>query len=130
MSYSSHLKSNVAAARSTTARRLYRLDNIGDERTSSRERDATMSPDAGTSSSRLNPENTDARERPFDKLGSVPPFRLDLTVWALRRRARNAIDRWDNGLYQRVVVLGGTAEVQCRCVVLGQAVNAAMMRAD
>ena len=24
-----------------------------------------------------------------------PPFRLDLTVWALRRRAHNAIDRWD-----------------------------------
>jgi DNA-3-methyladenine glycosylase II len=39
----------------------------------------------------------------------VPPFRLDLTVWALRRRARNAIDRWDNGTYQRVVVLGGQA---------------------
>ena len=37
----------------------------------------------------------------------VPPFRLDLTVWALRRRARNAIDRWDNGTYQRVIVLGG-----------------------
>jgi len=40
-------------------------------------------------------------------LRPVPPFRLDLTVWALRRRARNAIDRWDNGTYQRVVVLGG-----------------------
>jgi DNA-3-methyladenine glycosylase II len=39
----------------------------------------------------------------------VPPFRLDLTVWALRRRARNAIDRWHNGTYQRVVVLGGRA---------------------
>jgi DNA-3-methyladenine glycosylase II len=39
----------------------------------------------------------------------VPPFRLDLTVWALRRRARNAIDRWDDGIYQRVVVLGGRA---------------------
>ena len=24
----------------------------------------------------------------------VPPFRLDLTAWALRRRARNVIDRW------------------------------------
>lgn len=37
----------------------------------------------------------------------VPPFRLDLTVWALRRRARNAIDRWDDGTYRRVIVLGG-----------------------
>jgi DNA-3-methyladenine glycosylase II len=37
----------------------------------------------------------------------VPPFRLDLTVWALRRRARNAIDRWDAGTYRRVIDLGG-----------------------
>jgi DNA-3-methyladenine glycosylase II len=37
----------------------------------------------------------------------VPPFRLDLTVWALRRRPRNAIDRWDGETYRRVVVVGG-----------------------
>jgi DNA-3-methyladenine glycosylase II len=37
----------------------------------------------------------------------VPPFRLDLTVWALRRRPRNAIDRWDGTTYRRVVVVGG-----------------------
>ena len=37
----------------------------------------------------------------------VPPFRLDLTVWALRRRARNAIDRWDGGTYRRVIAVGG-----------------------
>src|SRR6187401_2602063 len=36
----------------------------------------------------------------------VPPFRLDLTVWALRRRARNLIDRWDGSTYRRVVGLG------------------------
>src|SRR4051794_8838387 len=36
----------------------------------------------------------------------VPPFRLDLTVWALRRRARNIIDRWDGTTYQRVLVAG------------------------
>ena len=35
----------------------------------------------------------------------VAPFRLDLTVWALRRRARNAIDRWDGTTYRRVVVI-------------------------
>lgn len=35
----------------------------------------------------------------------VPPFRLDLTVWALRRRARNAIDRWDGSTYRRVIVV-------------------------
>jgi DNA-3-methyladenine glycosylase II len=32
-----------------------------------------------------------------------PPFRLDLTAWALRRRPHNAIDRWDASTYQRVV---------------------------
>jgi DNA-3-methyladenine glycosylase II len=37
----------------------------------------------------------------------VPPFRLDLTAWALRRRARNAIDRWDGSTYRRVIVVGG-----------------------
>lgn len=40
-------------------------------------------------------------------LRPVPPFRLDLTVWALRRRARNAIDRWDGTTYRRVIRLGG-----------------------
>jgi hypothetical protein len=39
-------------------------------------------------------------------LRPVPPFRLDLTVWALRRRARNAIDRW-NCTTDRRVVMGG-----------------------
>jgi DNA-3-methyladenine glycosylase II len=37
----------------------------------------------------------------------VPPFRLDLTVWALRRRAHNVIDRWDGTTYRRVIVVGG-----------------------
>lgn len=34
------------------------------------------------------------------------PFRLDLTVWALRRRAHNEIDRWDGRVYQRALPLG------------------------
>jgi DNA-3-methyladenine glycosylase II len=34
---------------------------------------------------------------------------LDLTVWALRRRSRNRIDRWDGTTYRRVVVIGGRA---------------------
>ncbi len=38
-------------------------------------------------------------------LKPVPPFRLDLTVWALRRRARNIIDRWDGMTYRRVLTL-------------------------
>lgn len=37
-----------------------------------------------------------------------PPFRLDLTVWALRRRARNRLDQWD-GTYRRALNLGGRA---------------------
>ena len=36
----------------------------------------------------------------------LPPFRLDFTVWALRRRPRNHIDRWDGTTYRRVVVIG------------------------
>jgi DNA-3-methyladenine glycosylase II len=35
------------------------------------------------------------------------PFRLDLTVWALRRRQRNAVDRWDDGRYSRVIIADG-----------------------
>jgi DNA-3-methyladenine glycosylase II len=34
-----------------------------------------------------------------------PPFRLDLTVWALRRREGNAIDRWNGEQYDRIVVV-------------------------
>jgi len=37
-------------------------------------------------------------------LPTTSPFRLDLTVWALRRREKNAIDRWDGGQYTRIIV--------------------------
>jgi DNA-3-methyladenine glycosylase II len=37
----------------------------------------------------------------------VPPFRLDLTAWALRRRASNLIDRWDGCTYRRVLMVSG-----------------------
>lgn len=51
---------------------------------------------------------------PAKPLGSftvrpIPPFRLDLTVWALRRRARNLIDRWDGATYRRVISVGGAS---------------------
>jgi DNA-3-methyladenine glycosylase II len=47
----------------------------------------------------------------------VPPFRLDLTVWALRRRTHNAIDRWDGTTYRRVIVVSGrSTEVEVRQV--------------
>jgi hypothetical protein len=34
-------------------------------------------------------------------LRATPPFRLDLTAWALRRREKSAVDRWDDGHYSR-----------------------------
>jgi DNA-3-methyladenine glycosylase II len=40
-------------------------------------------------------------------LEPVPPFRLDLTVWILRRRPENEVDRWDGQAYRRVLVLEG-----------------------
>jgi DNA-3-methyladenine glycosylase II len=38
-------------------------------------------------------------------LRATPPFRLDLTAWALRRREKNAVDWWDDGHYSRVIVV-------------------------
>lgn len=35
----------------------------------------------------------------------VPPFRLDLTVWVLRRRPDNVVDRWDGQAYRRALPL-------------------------
>jgi DNA-3-methyladenine glycosylase II len=37
-------------------------------------------------------------------LDPVPPFRLDLTVWTLRRRPINAVDVWDGKTYRRGLV--------------------------
>jgi DNA-3-methyladenine glycosylase II len=45
------------------------------------------------------------RQRVF-RLSVRPPFRLDLTVWLLRRRPHNAVDRWDGTTYRRVLALG------------------------
>lgn len=42
-------------------------------------------------------------------LDPLPPFRLDLTVWALRRRASNQIDQWDGTTYTRVLPIDGQA---------------------
>ena len=39
----------------------------------------------------------------------VPPFRLDLTAWALRRRPENAVDRWDGKTYRRVLMIDSQA---------------------
>lgn len=40
-------------------------------------------------------------------LKPVPPFRLDLTAWTLRRRPENLVDRWDGQTYRRVLVVEG-----------------------
>ncbi len=48
-------------------------------------------------------------------LKPLPPFRLDLTVWVLRRRAENLLDGWDGVTYRRAIVLqGGVALVAVR----------------
>ena len=47
-------------------------------------------------------------ERSFS-IKPIPPFRLDLTAWALRRRPENAIDRWDGSIYRRVLMVDGQA---------------------
>jgi len=36
-----------------------------------------------------------------------PPFRLDLTAWALRRRPHNVIDHFEDGVYRRALLLDG-----------------------
>ena len=52
-----------------------------------------------------------ARDRPLRRLELRPraPFRLDLTVWALRRRDQNRIDTWDGTSYRRALLIEGQA---------------------
>jgi len=40
-------------------------------------------------------------------LRPIPPFRLALTAWGLRRRPENIVDRWDGTTYRRVLTAGG-----------------------
>jgi DNA-3-methyladenine glycosylase II len=49
-----------------------------------------------------------ARELSF-VLHPIAPFRLDLTAWALRRRANNEIDRWDGRTYARTIAVDDRA---------------------
>jgi DNA-3-methyladenine glycosylase II len=68
----------------------------------------------------------------------LPPFRLDLTVWTLRRRPDNVVDRWDGTTYRRVLSLpAGPVEVavtqtappekpQLKVAVTGQPICAAV----
>lgn len=48
-------------------------------------------------------------------LQPTAPFRLDLTVWALRRRPHNSVDRWDDDSYRRVMAgAHGPIDVEVR----------------
>jgi DNA-3-methyladenine glycosylase II len=51
-------------------------------------------------------------------MAALPPFRLDLTVWALRRRPDNAIDTWDGRTYRRALEIDG-ATVELATVQAG-----------
>jgi DNA-3-methyladenine glycosylase II len=42
------------------------------------------------------------------QLRPIPPFRLDLTAWALRRRPENNIDQWDSQTYRRALIIQGS----------------------
>jgi DNA-3-methyladenine glycosylase II len=46
-------------------------------------------------------------ERASFILQPLPPFSLEYTVWALRRRPGNEVDRWDGGNYSRIFSFGG-----------------------
>jgi DNA-3-methyladenine glycosylase II len=48
-------------------------------------------------------------------LRSISPFRLDLTTWALQRRPGNLVDRYEGGVYRRVLALErGAFEIEVR----------------
>jgi len=53
-------------------------------------------------------------------VAALPPFRLDLTVWALRRRPDNTIDRWDGRTYRRALSLE-TGTIELAAVQAGSA---------
>ena len=48
----------------------------------------------------------------------LPPFRLDLTVWALRRRVDNAVDNWDGRTYLRALKVD-TGAIELAAVQVG-----------
>jgi DNA-3-methyladenine glycosylase II len=85
-------------------------------------------------------ERTDIARNTFE-LKPTSPFRLDLTVWTLRRRPNNIVDRWDGATYRRVLSLPtGPVEVavtqsaspeaaRLHVVVAGQPASAAIRSA-
>src|SRR6185437_2673037 len=41
------------------------------------------------------------------ELEPVPPYRLDLTAWVLKRRPDYVVDQWDGDTYQRTLLIDG-----------------------
>jgi DNA-3-methyladenine glycosylase II len=58
-------------------------------------------------STALEPDRAAAHPPLSFSLQAVPPFRLDLTVWTLRRRPENILDRWDGHTYRRALSING-----------------------
>jgi DNA-3-methyladenine glycosylase II len=74
------------------------------------EESIAASPSAHTQAARADRRVTrDRSAQGRDRLVIEPaaPFRLDLTAWALRRRAHNEVDRWDGSVYSRILAFGG-----------------------
>jgi DNA-3-methyladenine glycosylase II len=55
---------------------------------------------------------TDLHRRDFS-IEAVGPLRLDLTVWALRRRPLNAVDLWNGTAYRRALLPNGAPAEVC-----------------
>jgi DNA-3-methyladenine glycosylase II len=73
-----------------------------------------MPPNAvGNRSDDSNTRGSFAERRLTFKLSPIAPFSLEFTVWGLRRRPQNQVDRWDGTTYQRVIsIRGRPAEVR------------------
>ena len=66
---------------------------------------AAVSPGAAPRNAHGHADSPDPSTVTIFTMAAPAGFRLDLTVWALRRRAHNAIDRFDGQCYRRTLVL-------------------------
>src|SRR5438876_12240113 len=77
-------------------------------------KDEGMPPNAvGNRSDDSNTRGPFVERRLTFELSPIAPFCLEFTVWGLRRRPQNQVDRWDGTTYQRVIsIRGRPAEVR------------------
>src|SRR5947199_7087562 len=77
-------------------------------------KDEGMPPNAvGNRSHDSNTRGPFVERRLTFELSPIAPFCLEFTVWGLRRRPQNQVDRWDGTTYQRVIsIRGRPAEVR------------------